>query len=50
MVNIRRRSKAIAISALSLPVGLVAAYFAYLVVSVVLRVVIPIVVERSVMQ
>ncbi len=49
MVNHPNRSKAIAITAVSLPIGLFAAYIAYLVVPEVVRVVVPVVVE-SVLQ
>jgi hypothetical protein len=50
MVNFRRHSIAIAISALSLPIGLFAAYVAYLVVPEILRVVVPAVVESTLTQ
>jgi hypothetical protein len=45
MVHFHNYSKAIVISAFSLPIGLFAAYVAYLVVPEVLRVVVPTVVE-----
>jgi len=45
MVNSQSRKTSIAISVLSLPIGLFAAYVAYLIVPEVLRVVVPTVVE-----
>jgi hypothetical protein len=45
MINGHSRSIVIAFSALSLPIGLFAAYVAYLVVPEVLRIVVPTVVE-----
>ncbi|HXR39983.1 MAG TPA: hypothetical protein VN776_12845 [Terracidiphilus sp.] len=48
MVNLHSHSRAIAISALSLPIGLFAAYVAYLIVPEVVRVVVPTVVQSIV--
>jgi hypothetical protein len=45
MVNIQSRSQVITISAVALPIGLFAAYVAYLIVPEILRVVVPTVVE-----
>jgi hypothetical protein len=45
MISRHNRSKAIAISIASLPIGLFAAYVAYLIVPEVLRIVVPTVVE-----
>ncbi|MGA2046725.1 MAG: hypothetical protein ABSG96_03490 [Terracidiphilus sp.] len=50
MVNTQSRSRVIAISALALPIGLFAAYIAYLVVPAILRVVVPTVVESVLTQ
>ncbi len=50
MVNIHNRSRAIAISALALPIAVFASYVAYLVVPEVLRVVVPTVVQNVLTQ
>lgn len=44
MIDSQSRSRAIAISAMTLPIGAFAAYVAYLVIPLVLRVVVPAVV------
>jgi hypothetical protein len=45
MVNVQSRPRTIAVAALSIPIGVFAAYVAYLVVPEILRVVIPAVVQ-----
>lgn len=50
MVNTHSQSRAIAISALALPIGAFAAYVAYLIVPEVLRVVVPAVVQSVLTQ
>ena len=45
MVNVQRRTRAVAVAAMALPLGLFAIYVAYLVIPEVLRVVVPAVVQ-----